>query len=132
MQTLLVSIGTSALLLGAPARPDDPLPSWNDGAAKKSIVEFVSKVTTPGTPGFVPQATRSATFDNDGTLCAEQPLYFHGFFMLERVKALAPQHPEWKEKEPFASALKGDLKGLAAAGEKGLGELLAATHAGMT
>jgi hypothetical protein len=122
----------AALCLAATAAAVDPLPSWNDGAAKKAIVAFVEKVTTPGAPGFVPVAERIATFDNDGTLWAEQPMYFQGLFALDRVKALAPQHPEWMTKEPFASLLKGDLKGALAGGEKAVVELLMATHAGMT
>ena len=114
------------------AAADDPLPSWHDGAAKRAIVDFVQRVTTPGGIDFVPVPERIAAFDNDGTLWAEQPNYFQGMFLFDRVQALAPQHPEWQDKEPFASVLKGDPKGVAAAGEKGLTELLAATHAGMT
>ncbi len=110
----------------------DPLPSWNDGAAKKSIVDFVAKVTKKGSPDFVPPAERIATFDNDGTLWAEQPMYFQLLFALDRVKALAPQHPEWKDKEPFASLLKGDVKGALAGGERAMVEIVMATHAGMT
>ncbi len=105
--------------LALPALAADPLPSWNDGAAKKAIVDFVAKVTKPGSPDFVPAAERIATFDNDGTLWAEQPMYFQLLFALDRVKALAPQHPEWKDKEPFASLLKGDVKGALAGGEHG-------------
>ena len=92
------------------AQAADPLPSWNDGKAKQSIMDFVKNATTPGAPDFVPEPERIATFDNDGTLWAEQPMYFQLAFALDRVKALAPQHPEWKDKEPFASLLKGDLK----------------------
>jgi phosphoglycolate phosphatase-like HAD superfamily hydrolase len=110
----------------------DPLPSWNDVQAKQAIVAFVGRATTAGGPEFVPPAERIAVFDNDGTLWCEQPMYVQLAFALDRVKALAPQHPEWKEKEPFASVLKGDLKGVAVAGEKGLVEMLMATHAGMT
>jgi phosphoserine phosphatase len=110
----------------------DPLPSWNDGAAKKNIVEFVSKVTTESSPDFVPVPERIATFDNDGTLWSEQPMYFQLIFALDRVKALAPQHPEWKTKEPFASLLKGDVKGALAGGEKAIAEIVMVTHAGMT
>ncbi len=110
----------------------DPLPSWNDTAPKKAIVAFVEKVTKEGSPDFVPVPERIATFDNDGTLWAEQPMYFQLAFTLDRVKALAPQHPEWKTKEPFASLLKGDLKAALAGGEKGLLEMMAATHTGMT
>jgi phosphoserine phosphatase len=108
------------------------LTSWTDSPAKQSIVAFVERVTKPGSPDFVPAPERIAVFDNDGTLWAEQPMYFQGMFLIDRVKALAPKHPEWKKKEPFASLLKGDMKGVAAAGEKGLLEMLAATHTGMT
>jgi hypothetical protein len=110
----------------------DPLPSWNEGATKKAIVEFVGKVTQEGAPSFVAPAERIATFDNDGTLWAEQPMYFQLLFALDRVKALAPQHPEWKTKEPFASLLKGDVSKALAGGEKAIAEIVMATHAGMT
>ena len=109
-----------------------PLPSWNDGAAKKSIIDFVEKVTKDGSPDFVPVAERIATFDNDGTLWCEQPMYFQFLFALDRVKALAPQHPEWKTKEPFASLLKGDVKAAFAGGERAILEIIVVTHAGMT
>ncbi len=114
------------------ARAADPLPSWNDTAPKKAILAFVERVTKKGSPDFVPVPERIATFDNDGTLWSEQPMYFQVFFLIDRVKALAPQHPEWKKQEPFASLLEGDIKGATASGEKGLMQLLAATHAGMT
>jgi hypothetical protein len=110
----------------------DPLPSWNEGPAKKAIVEFVTKVTNPGSPDFVPVPERIATFDNDGTLWCEQPLPVQLYFTLDRVKALAPQHPEWKTKEPFASLLKGDLQAALAGGDRALLEIVMATHAGMT
>jgi len=110
----------------------DALPSWNNGKARQSIVDFVEKVTKPGSPDFVPAAERIATFDNDGTLWAEQPMYFQILFAFDRVKVLAPQHPEWKDKEPFASLLKGDLKGALAGGEKALMEIVGATHSGLT
>ena len=110
----------------------DPLPSWNDGRAKSAITAFVSRVTTKGSPDFVPTAERIAVFDNDGTLWAEQPMYFQLFFALDRVKALAPKHPDWATTEPFASVLKGDMQAVAKSGEKGLVELIAATHSGMT
>src|SRR5271154_649400 len=110
----------------------DPLPSWNDTAPKKAIFNFVERVTKHGSPEFVPEAERIATFDNDGTLWAEQPIYFQLAFALDRVKALAPLHPEWKDKEPFASLLKGDLKGALAGGEPALIQIVAATHSGMT
>ena len=110
----------------------DPLPSWNDGPAKTSIVAFVAKVTKEGSPDFVPPAERIATFDNDGTLWAEQPMYFQLLFALDRVTALAPQHPEWKDQEPFASLLKGDVHGAIAGGARTMAEIMMATHAGMT
>jgi len=110
----------------------DPLPSWNDSPSKAAIISFVTKVTTEGGKDFVPVPERIATFDNDGTLWAEKPLYFQAFFALDRVKQLAPQHPEWKTEEPFASLLKGDLKTAFAGGEKSLIELIMATHTGMT
>jgi len=118
--------------LALPSFAADPLPSWNDTASKKAIVSFVEKVTKPSAPDFVPPAERIATFDQDGTLWAEQPMYFQLFFALDRVKALAPQHPEWKDKEPFASLLKGDVKGALAGGERAMLEIVMATHAGMT
>ena len=118
---------------GATAQPaGDPLPSWNDGATKKAIIEFVTKTTKTGSPDFVPVPERIATFDNDGTLWCEQPMYFQFLFALDRVKVLAPQHPAWKDKEPFASLLKGDLKAALAGGERAMIEIVMATHAGMT
>jgi len=116
----------------ATAQPADPLPSWNDGKTKRFIVEFVATVTEQGSPDFVPAAERIAVFDNDGTLWSEQPMYFQLLFALDRVKALAPQHPEWKDKEPFASLLKGDVKGALAGGEHAILEIVMATHAGNT
>jgi hypothetical protein len=109
-----------------------PLPSWNDTAPKKAIIVFVEKVTKEGSSDFVPPNERIATFDNDGTLWCEKPLPVQLFFTLDRVKALAPQHPEWKTKEPFASLLKGDVKGALAGGEHAILEIMAATHSGMT
>jgi hypothetical protein len=110
----------------------DLLPSWNDRASKNAIVAFVERVTTQGAPDFVPEAERIATFDNDGTLWAEQPLYFQLLFALDRVKELAPQHPEWKTTEPFASLLRGDVKAVLAGGEKATVPIVIATHSGMT
>jgi phosphoglycolate phosphatase-like HAD superfamily hydrolase len=110
----------------------DPLLSWNDGAVKKSVTDFVARVTTQGAPEFVPPAERIATFDNDGTLWSEQPVYFQFQFALDRIRAMAPQHPEWKTKQPFKAVLDKDMKALAASGEKGLLQIVAATHAGMT
>ena len=101
----------------------DSLPSWNDGEAKRSILSFVADVTTPGTAMFVAPAERIAVFDNDGTLWTEQPAYTQFYFAMDRVKAVAAQHPEWKEQEPFKSALAGDLKGVIASGVHGLIEL---------
>jgi hypothetical protein len=108
------------------------LPSWNDAAPKQAITSFVEKVTKEGSADFVPVPERIAVFDNDGCLWAEQPMYFQAFFIFDRIRALAPQHPEWKDKEPFASVLKGDVKSALAGGEKALLEMAMATHAGMT
>ncbi len=110
----------------------DPLPSWNDGTTKQAIVEFVARVTRQGGADFVPPPERIATFDNDGTLWAEHPMYFQLAFALDRVKAMAPQHPEWKDKQPFKAAIEGDMKTLAESGEHGLVELIMVSHAGMT
>ena len=118
--------------LGAEPAKSDPLPSWNDGSAKQAIVAFVGKVTKQGSPDFVPPAERIATFDNDGTLWCEQPMYVQFAFALDRVKTLAPKHPDWKNKQPFKAVLERDIKALAAQGEKGLVQLVAATHAGMS
>jgi phosphoglycolate phosphatase-like HAD superfamily hydrolase len=119
------TVSTSAL-------PADPLASWNDGAPKRALLDFVRRVTQAGGADFVPPEERIAVFDNDGTLWAEQPLYVQAAFALDRVKALAPAHPEWKQKQPFKAVLEGDRRGVAAAGERGLLEILAATHAGNT
>jgi hypothetical protein len=128
-----VLVLAAGLTLGAPALAQgNPLPSWNDGPSKARIVAFVQAVTEPDGKNYVPPAERIATFDNDGTLWAEQPMYFQLIFVLDRVKALAPQHPEWKTKEPFASLLKGDVKKALAGGEKAIAEIVMATHAGMT
>ncbi|MCA9008677.1 MAG: haloacid dehalogenase-like hydrolase [Planctomycetaceae bacterium] len=130
---MLFSIVFGALVFTTSnARAADPLPSWNDGKAKQSIIDFVEKITQPDSPNFIPPAERIATFDNDGCLWTEQPMYFQAFFVFDRVKALAPQHPEWKTQEPFASILKGDIKSALAGGEHSLAQLVMATHAGMT
>jgi phosphoglycolate phosphatase-like HAD superfamily hydrolase len=110
----------------------DPLPSWNDGAAKRAILDFVKCATNPDCIDFIPPAERIATFDNDGTLWSEQPVYFQFAFAIDRVKALADKHLEWKDQEPFSFVLKGDMKALGVSGEKGLLQIIAATHAGMT
>jgi phosphoglycolate phosphatase-like HAD superfamily hydrolase len=120
----LVSLVSTALA--------DPLPSWNDTASKKAIIAFVYKITTAGSPDYVVPAERIATFDNDGCLWSEQPMYFQAFYIFDRIKALAHEHPEWKEKQPFASVLKGDLKSALAGGEHALIEMAMATHAGLT
>jgi hypothetical protein len=109
-QALVAAFFGALVFTSATARAANALPAWNEGPARKSIIEFVAKVTKPGSPDFVPVAERIAAFDNDGTLWAEQPMYFQAFFIFDRLKALAPQHPERKDKEPFTSVLKGDLK----------------------
>jgi hypothetical protein len=114
------------------AAETDALSSWNDGPAKQAILKFVQTTTDQSSPEFVPPAERVVTFDNDGTLWVEHPMYTQLAFALDRIKALAPKHPEWKTKQPFKAALDNDLKALAAAGEKGLVELVMASHAGMT
>jgi hypothetical protein len=114
------------------AAPADALASWNDGAARRAIVAFVDRVTKDGGPDFVPAPERIAVFDNDGTLWAEKPVPFQVIFAFDRVKAMAPQHPEWRRQEPFASVLRGDLARVAASGEQGVLQIMAATHAGMT
>ncbi|WP_051686990.1 HAD family phosphatase [Microbulbifer sp. HZ11] len=112
--------------------PVDPLPSWNESQTKSAIIEFVSKVTRKGSPDFVEQGQRIATFDNDGTLWAEQPMYFQLFYALDQVRKMAPEHPEWKNQEPFASILNGDTSKVIASGKEGLMKIIAATHANMT
>src|SRR5262249_41314522 len=110
----------------------DPLPSWNEGIAKQSIFTFIQTVTDRASPQFVPPEQRIATFDNDGTLWSEQPIYFQVAFALDRVKALAPKHPEGRTRQPFKAVLDGDMKAVAASGTKGITELFMATHTGMT
>lgn len=129
--TAAASAASGLAATGATAQADS-LPSWNDGEVKQAILDFVKRVTSEGAADFVPVPERIAVFDNDGTLWSEQPVYFQFAFAIDRVKALAPEHPEWKTKEPFKSLLEGDLKGLAASGEKGLLEILAVSHTGMT
>ena len=110
----------------------DPLPSWNEGANKQRIVDFVRAVGTEGGKDYVPPAQRIAVFDNDGTLWLEYPLYTQVRFVFDRIKALAPQHPEWKDKEPYKSVIAGDIKGAMASGEKGLFEMVLAAQSGMS
>jgi phosphoglycolate phosphatase-like HAD superfamily hydrolase len=131
-----LAIALAFVLFGAPIRgapaQTDPLPSWNDGGAKKSITDFVARTTTQGGADFVAPAERIAVFDNDGTLWSEQPIYFQVAFAIDRVKALAAKNPDWKTRQPFKSVLEGDMKTLAASGKQGLLQIIAATHAGMT
>lgn len=127
----VVLAGLLLLCASASAWAADALPSWRDGPSKRAIVEFVNKVTSEGSTDFVPPDDRIATFDMDGTLWAEQPNYAQAMFMLDRVRAMAPRHPEWATTEPYKSAIAGDAKGLAAAGEAGLAKLVIETHTGM-
>lgn len=130
---VMVALAWSALAFCcAPAWAQDPLPSWRDGASKRALLGFVEAVTTQGSPDFVRPAERIAVFDNDGTLWAEQPAYFQLLFAIDQVRLLAGSHPEWAEREPFRSALAGDVRGLAATGEAGILEIVLATHAGST
>jgi hypothetical protein len=132
-QTLIATALVSAVFCTtAVSQAAEPLPSWNDGPAKQSIITFVERVTKPGSLDFVPVPERIATFDNDGTLWCEQPVPVQFYFALDRVKLLAPQYPDWKTKEPFTSLLKGDLRTALAGGEHVLLKLVMATHAGMT
>jgi phosphoglycolate phosphatase-like HAD superfamily hydrolase len=131
-RALFALVFAAVLTNGAFAQTTDPLPSWNDGPTKKAITDFVARVTAQGSPDFVPADLRIATFDNDGTLWCEQPVYFQVAFAFDRIKAVALQHPEWKTEQPFKAVLEGDMKALAEAGEKGLLEIIAATHTGMT
>ncbi len=126
----LLALGIS--LLAGTAFAADPLPSWNDGPSKRAIVAFVGKVTTTGGADFVAPSDRIAVFDNDGTLWAEKPVPFQALFVNDRIRAMAKDHPDWANTEPYRSAIRNDAKGLAASGEKGLMELMAATHSGMT
>jgi phosphoserine phosphatase len=125
---LLVTLGLCSVV---PAVAE-PLPSWNEGQAKAAITAFVADVTDPLGPSFVAPAERIAVFDNDGTLWVEQPLYTQLAFVLERIRSLAPQHPEWQDQQPFKAAIAGDMESLGAAGMQGLMQLLMVTHAGMT
>jgi phosphoserine phosphatase len=132
-RTFLAAVaGLPALAAAQDPKASDPLSAWADEATRKAILDFVTRTITPGGPDFVPVAERIAVFDNDGTLWCEQPMYVQLAFALDRVKALADSRPEWKTKQPFKAVLEGDLPAVAAAGERGLAELLMATHAGMT
>ena len=116
----------------AGAQPADALPSWNDGAAKQAILDFVLATTVPGSPDLIPPEERLATFDQDGTLWVEHPIYSQVVFALDRVAALAPEHPEWNEKEPFRTVLSGDKEAMAKLSLRDLEEIVFATHAGMS
>jgi phosphoglycolate phosphatase-like HAD superfamily hydrolase len=116
----------------ASSAQNDPLPSWNNGATKKSITDFVAHVTAPGAAGFVPVPQRIATFDNDGTLWTEKPIYFQVIFALDRIRTMAPQHPEWKRKLPFKAAIDHDMAALSASGTKGLLEIVGASQGGLS
>jgi len=130
---LVVSLAVFVTSCAAvPSQPPDPLASWNNTGPKKAIIAFVERVTTPGSPDFVPAAERVATFDNDGTLWAEQPMYFQLQFALDRVQALAPLHPEWKDTEPFKHVVAGDMDAFLAGGEKALMTAVAVAHSGVT
>jgi len=140
-KTLAFAAVSSLMVLASCARPvadepaavaTDPLPSWNEGAAKDAVLEFVDRVTDPAGPDFVAEPERIAVFDNDGTLWAEQPIYFQLLFAIDRVKAMAPDHPEWATTQPFKAVLDGDMETLVASGVHGILELVMATHAGMT
>src|SRR5436190_1085960 len=131
-RTALILISTCVFSSFQAVRADDPLPSWNECPAKQSIIAFVEKVSKDGSPEFVEPELRIATFDNDGTLWCEQPMYFQELFAFDRIKELAEKHSEWKGKEPYKFVLDGDLKALAAQGEKSLLEIVSATHAGMS
>lgn len=130
-KSCIAGVAIAALFVGT-AWAADPLPSWNDTAAKKAIVDFVTAVTTKDGSDYVQPSERIATFDNDGTLWVEYPMYTQVLFAFDRVKELAPQHPEWKTKQPFKALLEGDMKTVGASGMKGLMEIIMATHSGMT
>lgn len=128
----VLALTASVIVSFSAAAQSDPLPSWNDGANKQAIIGFVEIVTKPDGPDFVAPGDRIATFDNDGTLWVEHPMYTQLAFALDRVKALAPQHPEWKTTQPFQAVLEGDMETLGKSGMKELMEIIGATHAGMS
>jgi phosphoserine phosphatase len=132
-RSFVTGLAAAGLLPAAPSFAQvDPLPSWNDGPVKQAILDFVPRVTAAGGSDFVPVPERIATFDNDGTLWTEQPNYFQVLFAMDRVRAMAAQHPEWRTVEPFRSVLADDRTALAGMGEKGVLEIMTATHAGLT
>ena len=120
-----------SVMVGSPLAAADPLPSWNEGTTKSAIIDFVGDVTDEDSPNYVPAEKRIATFDNDGCLWAEQPLYFQLIFAFDRIKAMAPEHPEWKKQQPFKGVLEGDMKAVMAGGKESLARIIAVTHAGM-
>ncbi len=133
LSLLCLVFAVAGLSLVAPIQAaEDPLPSWNEGPARKALLDFVARVTKAGGPDFVPVAERIATFDNDGTLWCEHPIYFEVAFTFDRVKALADRNPDWKTRQPYKGILEGDYKAALAAGEKAIMEVIAVTHAGMT
>lgn len=127
----ILALGAS-LVLSASAQAGEPLPSWNDGSTKKAIMEFVTAVTDKDGKDYVAPEGRIATFDNDGTLWVESPVYTQILFAFDRVKELAPKHPEWKTTQPFKALLEGDMKTVSASGMKGVAKLIMASHSGMT
>jgi hypothetical protein len=127
-----VALFTGCTSDGSRQVSDAPLPSWNDGAAKQAIMQFVAKVTDESGPGFVPPAERITVFDNDGTLWSEKPAYFQLLFAIDRIRALAPEHLEWETTQPFRAVLENDMEALLASGHEGLFQLVMASHAGMT
>ncbi len=130
--SITLSLVASVALLQVAMAQNDPLPSWNNTGAKTAVIKFVDRVTAKDSADFVAAEERIAVFDNDGTLWSEQPVYFQGLFALDRVRAMAPKHPEWKTTEPFKSVIAGDMKGLMATGKQGLAKVIAASHANMT
>ncbi len=126
---ILLSLAGSTLLC---ASGENLLASWNEGKAKNNIIAYVNSATDAKSPDFIKEEDRIATFDNDGTLWSEQPMYTQITFLIDRIKELAPDHPEWKEKQPFKGVLEGDIDAIKKSGKEGLTELLAATHAGMS
>jgi phosphoglycolate phosphatase-like HAD superfamily hydrolase len=131
-RSILIAILLPILAAANAARADEPLRSWNAGAAKTAILAFVSATTTQGSSDFVPPSERIAVFDNDGTLWSEQPIYFQFAYVVDRIKELAPAHPEWQQDEPFKSVIAGDIAAALAGGAAGLDQMMAVTHAGMT
>ena len=128
----LLAAGCSVERIERPGRDGDPLPSWHESGSREAIIDFVEAVVDESGPDFVSPTERIAVFDNDGTLWSEQPAYFQLEFVLDRIRELAPGHPEWKDEQPFKAALDGDMETLAESGEHGLLKLVMATHAGVT